>query len=324
MDSYSCISLCSGYGGLELGLEAGIGRDVRTVCYVEREAFAAANLVAKMESGHLAEAPVWSDLCTFNAGAWRGKVDIVTAGFPCQPFSAAGKRQGTDDDRWIWPDIARIIDECGAWIVWLENVPGLVAGGLYEVLSSLAEIGFDAEWGCIRASEVGANHHRRRVFILAYASGTGRWQDAGSTHGNESQHERRTPIQVDQPDGHGEGGGSQNVAYSNMPGTPRQQQHGGPNRHGSEPERSGKGSGQQNVAYSNGSRPQVQRVPFGIPEEHAPTFSPGWWAVEPDVGRVANGTADQVDRLRLLGNGVVPLQAAVAFRLLADRAGIEL
>ena len=101
------LALCGGIGGLELGLDLAMP-DYRTVCYVEREAAAAAILVAAMEHDTLAQAPVWDDLLTFRGRQWRGVVDCVSAGFPCQPWSASGKRQGTADERWIWPAIARM------------------------------------------------------------------------------------------------------------------------------------------------------------------------------------------------------------------------
>lgn len=164
------LHLCSGYGGFELGLRLA-GVPARTVCHVERDSYAAATLVARMEEKVLDLAPVWSDLVTFDGSAWRGSVDIVTAGFPCQPFSVAGERRGTDDDRWLWPDIARIVADVGPRYVFLENVPGLVRAGLPHVLSDLACLGFDAEWGMLSAASVGAPHKRERVWILGYATG---------------------------------------------------------------------------------------------------------------------------------------------------------
>jgi DNA (cytosine-5)-methyltransferase 1 len=154
--------------GLRTGFEYfGIG--YRTVAYVEREAYAAASLVARMEDGALDQAPVWSDLTTFDSAAWRGKLDCVTAGFPCQPHSVAGKRKGLDDDRWIWPNIVDIIRASGAWLIWLENVTGLVStGGLAACLEDLSALGFNAEWGVLSAGEVGASHRRERLFILAH------------------------------------------------------------------------------------------------------------------------------------------------------------
>lgn len=118
------LSLCAGVGMLDVAI--GTAFDARTVCYVEREAYAASQLVNLMEAQCLDAAPVWSDLTTFDAASWRGKVDCVTAGFPCQPHSVAGKREGLADERWIWDDIARIIRDSGAWLVCLDGNPLVV------------------------------------------------------------------------------------------------------------------------------------------------------------------------------------------------------
>jgi DNA (cytosine-5)-methyltransferase 1 len=163
------MALCAGAGGLELGLRLALGDRYRSVVYVEREAYAAAALVARMDDEALDRAPIWDDLTTIDAGQWRGVVDLVTAGFPCQPWSVAGKRQGTADDRWLWPAIARIIRDVQPELVFIENVPGLLRHGLALVLEDLAALGFDAEWGSFRARDIGAPHKRDRVFVLAYA-----------------------------------------------------------------------------------------------------------------------------------------------------------
>jgi DNA (cytosine-5)-methyltransferase 1 len=166
------LALCAGVGMLDEGLRAGLeylGIGYRTAAYVEREAPAAAQLVALMEQGAIDQAPIWSDLVTFDARSWRGKLDCLTAGFPCQPHSVAGKRAGLEDERWIWPDITRIICEAEPWLCWFENVRGLVStGGLEHVLFDLARLGFDVEWQIVSAGEVGAAHQRERCFILAY------------------------------------------------------------------------------------------------------------------------------------------------------------
>lgn len=167
----STIELCAGVGMLGEGLRAGLahlGIAGRVACYVEREAAASAQLVTLMEAEVLDQAPIWSDLTTFDGKPWRGKVDCIAGGFPCQPWSAAGKKEGTADARWIWPDIARIICEVEPSFCWFENVPGLVqGGGLEHVLFDLARLGFDAECCAVSAASVGASHERNRVFILA-------------------------------------------------------------------------------------------------------------------------------------------------------------
>ena len=162
------LALCAGIGGLELGVRLAVGSTHRTVCYVEREAYAASILVQRMEEGILDQAPIWSDLSTFDGRPWRGRVDLVSAGFPCQPWSSAGKRQGTEDERWIWDEIARILRELGPRYVFLENVPGLIRGGVEHVLRTLAEGGWDAEWDLFRPEDLGAPHRRERLFCLAY------------------------------------------------------------------------------------------------------------------------------------------------------------
>lgn len=166
------MSLCAGIGGLDLGVKLGLrylGAELVGRVYVEREAYAAACLVARMESKTLAEAPIWDDISTFDGRPWRGRTHLILAGFPCQPWSAAGQRRGTDDERWLWPDIARIVREVEPEWVFLENVPGLVRGGLEQVLWDLALCGFDAEGDVFSAAETGAPHLRERLFIPAHA-----------------------------------------------------------------------------------------------------------------------------------------------------------
>lgn len=161
---------------LELGLGAALeylGIPHRVLAYVEREASAAATLLARMEEQALASAPVWcGDLAEVDWRRFRGRVDCITAGFPCQPHSTAGKRAGLADDRWIWPDIVGVLRTVEPPLCFLENVPGLVhTGGLERVLFDLARLGFNAVWGHLAAATVGATHERERVFILGWRPG---------------------------------------------------------------------------------------------------------------------------------------------------------
>jgi len=120
-----------------------------------------------MQEGCLDPAPVWSDLATFDGRPWHQRIYILTAGIPCQPWSCAGQKKGVYDDRWIWEDVHRIVRQVNPPVIFLENVPGFISGGLERVLTDLAAMGYDAEWGVFSAGEIGAPHKRERLFIIA-------------------------------------------------------------------------------------------------------------------------------------------------------------
>ena len=162
------LSLCSGYGGIDLGLRRAIP-NLRTIAYAEIEAFAVENLLARMAGGQLDPAPIWPDLKTFPWEGFSDRVDILSGGYPCQPFSAAGKRLGTDDPRHLWPFIADGIRLLRPRLCFFENVEGHISLGLREVISELESMGYSVSWGIFSASEVGAPHQRKRVFILAHS-----------------------------------------------------------------------------------------------------------------------------------------------------------
>ena len=169
------LSLCTGYGGIDLGLKRVLPH-LRTVAYCEREAFATANLVAKIESGLLDHAPVWTDLSDFPYRQFHGLVGILSAGFPCQPFSAAGRRRARDDERNLIPDVANAVRLCNPDLVFLENVEGILRCHnepnpvLADVLCRLESLGYTATAGLYTAAEVGSPQKRLRVFILAHAN----------------------------------------------------------------------------------------------------------------------------------------------------------
>ena len=242
------ISLCTGYGGIDLGLRRVYGPGLRTVAYSEIEAYACENLLAKMEQGELDIAPIWSDLKTFPYQAFHGMVDILSGGYPCQPFSAAGKRRGEGDDRHLWGFISSGIKAMRPAVCFFENVEGHITLGLSTVISDLEDMGYSATWGVFSAVEVGAPHQRKRVFIMAY---------------NKSQR-----VQGLRPVG-------------------------------------------EQVAPSHGR----QEVPVcGRPRTD---WSDG--TTEPVLVGMDDGGSDWVDRLRLLGNGVAPQVAALAYRTLIKR-----
>lgn len=312
------LHLFSGYGGFELALRG----YARTVAHVERDAYAAAALVARMGEARLDQAPVWSDVTTFDGRPWRGRVDLITAGFPCQPFSTAGKQLGVDDDRWLWPSIARLLAEVEPRYVFLENVPQLVRHGLPEVLHDLARLGFDAEWGLLSASAVGAPHKRERFWLLAHAH-----DDAWGWRGSEQQGradaagpgpavadaERITRGESDgrQPVGRREGHSQQarvgGEAVADAAGVDEREPH-----HPARPVT--RGDARQDTGWR------------GFPPP--PGDDAGWadWIAQggpqPGVRRGTDGAPPWLaDALHLGGNGLVPQCARAAWELLTERLG---
>ena len=162
------ISICAGAGGLDLGFRLAHPA-ARAICYVEREAFPVVNLVAAMEADLLDAAPVWDDLQTFGGGPWRGVVDWLIGGIPCQPHSVAGKKRGAADERNLWPDARRVIAECLPGAIFLKNVPGITRYYFDTIGPELRGLGYRTEEGLFSAEEVGAPHIRERFFVLGYA-----------------------------------------------------------------------------------------------------------------------------------------------------------
>ena len=154
------LSLCTGYGGLDLAVEALLDTELVALAEFDQHA-------AKICETRFPGVPNLHDIKTVDWEACGLEVDLITAGYPCQPFSLAGKRKGTDDDRHLWPYIAEAIRHLRPGVVVLENVYGHLSKGFGDVLGTLASLGYDARWNCVRASDVGAPHKRERVFIVA-------------------------------------------------------------------------------------------------------------------------------------------------------------
>jgi DNA (cytosine-5)-methyltransferase 1 len=184
----------------ELALFAGAGGGIlgghllgwRTICAVEWEPYPASVLCARQNDGLLPTFPIWDDVCTFDGKPWRGIVDVVSGGFPCQDISIAGGGGGIDGKRsGMWKEMARIICEVRPKFVFVENSPMLTSRGLGRVLGDLATMGFDAKWGVLGASDVGAPHRRERIWIVAKISNTKRirWHT-----GNDAQLETNKTI----------------------------------------------------------------------------------------------------------------------------------
>jgi len=273
------LSLCTGYGGIERGLELA-GIEHRVIAHVEIEAFAIANLVSKMEDGKLVPAPVWTNLKTLPVEVFRDRVEILTGGYPCQPFSAAGKRQGKDDPRHLWPYILDIIKAIRPVRCFFENVEGHISLGLREVVSDLESLGYKVAWGIFSAREVGAAHQRKRVYIMA---------DTDSTRLQQSDQEDARQSSEQSDSGGFQSGNAANANSEGLEGR----------LHRSSPDTQGRQ--EQEVRYA------AQRSDWRGGRGHST------WPPEPSVGRVVDGCADRVDRIRLLGNAVVPQTAAKAW-----------
>lgn len=305
-------SLFSGIGGLDLGLERA-GMTVRWNSEIDP-------YCCRVLSKHWPDVPNHGDITTIDWSTVE-PVDVICGGYPCQPFSLAGVRRGEDDPRHLWPHFADALRLLRPRFALLENVPGHLSLGFGRVLGDLAELGYDADWDCIPAAAVGAPHLRYRVFIVAHAQrvelreqpvaiargerpavvgddGSARtladpdsrglaWHAQTERRGREvhPDEQRLTDTQrrgttVADPDG---------LAGSTT--GPREQQ-------------AGSAGGQDAITRTVGRRSSRPREA---------------WAPEPDVGRVADGVPARVDRLRALGNAVVPQVAEFIGRQLIDQ-----
>ena len=243
-------SLFAGIGGFDLGLERA---GMKCSWQVEIDDYA-----TRVLQKH------WPQVKRFRDVRECGKnnldpVDLICGGFPCQPFSFAGKRKGENDERNMWPETARILGELRPRFALLENVPGLVTHKYFgRVLGDLAEIGYDCEWDCIPASTFGAPHRRDRLWVIAYSNG-----------------ERRRSEQISKQ-------GS------------------------SHPAKSWNDVTEESLAnpYCTEFKKQWKQKP--ITSQLSTIECDSWWASEPTICRMANGVPNRVDRLKCLGNAVVP------------------
>ncbi len=278
------LDLFSGFGGFSLGLERA---GMTTVAFCEIEEYP-----QKVLKKHWPNVPIYNDVTELTYDRLKSDgitgIDVITGGFPCQDISVAGKQAGIGEGTrsGLWSEVARLIDEIRPKYAIMENVTALISGGggrwFGRVLGDLAEVGYDAEWHCIPASELGAHHHRDRVWIVAYPGRAGiqqRWSD--SNVGKKSELANR-------------------IYRDGIP-----PQH--------EPEN-------EILADPNSNRPQ-RVTSFGCSHGQSGTIitrraiagaysengrGRGIWAIEPNVGRVANGIPNRSHRLKGLGNAVVP------------------
>jgi DNA (cytosine-5)-methyltransferase 1 len=293
------LSLFSGAGGGLLGTKL-LGWE--HCGYVEFNDYCQRVIAQRIDDGFLDEAPIFSDIKAFisegYADAYQGMVDVVTGGFPCQPFSVAGKQAGADDSRNMWPETLAVLRIVQPRFAYLENVPGLLTHEYARrIFGDLAESGFDAQWRVLSAAECGAPHKRDRVWIVAYAD-RGRFSKSGK---------RR----IQQP------GRAETVSAGNATNTNGKRCGGRREKTGRQAGvQSARNSSREGVANASGARLEGRKLRVGVGAAHSSVSNTCWWETEPDVGRVADGVAARVDRLKALGNGQVPAVAATAWEAL--------
>lgn len=266
MNEPTHLDLFSGIGGFSLAAER---CGFRTIGFSEIDPYASAVL-----------SKWWPNVT--NHGDIRniksGSVDLITGGFPCQPFSVAGQMRGDSDERHLWPELVRVISEIRPSFCLLENVPGLLsndAGRVFgDILRDLAEIRYDALWNCVSASAIGANHRRERVWIIAYTS---------SPRGRIQSKSRREVK--DQAESFNDGT-KRNVADTRC-------------------------KSERNESQRFNSKPELgEATRLGTSERDRPSNG-SWWTSEPSICRMAHGIPKRVDRLRCLGNSIVPQVAEI-------------
>lgn len=240
----------------ELALFAGAGGGIlggkllgwRTVCAVERDAYAAQVLAQRQNDGTFKPFPIWSDVSSFDGYPWRGIVDVISISFPCTNISAQGDGTGIDgDDSGQWKKVPRIIDEVRSPYLWIENSPLLVSRGLDRVLCDIASLGYDAKWGVMGAYQSGAPHRRDRIWIKGTLPNSNR------------------------------------ISYHDF-----------------------------GYGASKSIRDIREEKTIQGNEERD-----GWWDVEPELGRVANGVAYRSHRLKAIGNGQVSRMVPLAWSILS-------
>lgn len=259
------LSLFAGAGGGILGSKL-LGW--KTVCAVEINRYCQSILCRRQNEGYLPVFPIWDDIKTFDGKSWTGLIDVVSGGFPCQDISAAGKGKGLQGDKSsLWFEMLRIIREIRPRYAFIENSPMLIHRGLETILSNLNEIGYNAKWCIIGASNIGAPHHRKRLWLLAYTDKPG-LERLSKTRKKEKPKPWNTCTHI-----------SDSSIFKNYVSV-----------HDSD---------------QNPQQTTAQKI--------------SWWETEPQLDRMANGVANRVDRITAIGNGQVPVVAAVAWNTLIQK-----
>ena len=312
------LDLFTGIGGFSLAASWVWGNELDLAGFCEQDVYC-----GKVLKKNFPDVPIYPDIKELR-GEWFQDIDLITGGFPCQDISVAGKGAGIDGDRsGLWSELCRIISEVRPRYALIENVPMLIHRGLERVLLDLTEIGYDAEWQVIGADDVGARHKRKRIWIVAYPtchpdgqhSRNLGFTDAGSDTAGEttlchSSSSRGSKARKDVAyPGHLRG---RHDECGNV-GLRSGKQAETPIGNASQFEAAGPGEEPKTMAYTqHAGRHDTGTVP------HTDERIGDIWAVEPSMGRVANGVPKRVDRLRGLGNAIVPQVAALIMQMIKD------
>lgn len=302
------LALFAGAGG---GLLGGRLLGWRTVCAVELDTYAASVLVARQNDGYLDPFPVWDDVRTFDGTMWRGCVDVVSGGFPCQDISPAGGRAGIDGERsGLWREFARIIGEVAPPFVFIENSQHLRTRGLVRVLKDLAALGYDARWGVLGADHTSAPHERRRMWIIANANGC--WERTISVDAEVAASQKAGADLKRSDDA------NPNIQRLSQ----REEQLDGARRTASERTLGAREPAAKVAVPANAKCEIIRQQQGGVgwKDGQGKTITRGadWWPVDLVQG-VDDGVANRVDRVRATGNGQVAGVAAMAWRTLICR-----
>lgn len=277
-DKLNGLDLFSGIGGNTIGLR----EYIKTIAYCEADRHAQSVLLSRMSEGSIEPAPIWTDIASLKVEQFDIQIDIIVGGFPCQDISVAGKGEGIVEGNrsGLFYEVVRLAKEIKPTFLFLENVPAIRTRGLDTVIQKLTEIGYDIRWTMLSAADVGAPHKRERWFALAIR------RDSYST---DTEYLGREPASNDRRNteticngSEGENGSSESARMDLS----------------------------SNVANTNCVRKLSEQ------REYERTCNGSWWETEPRVGRVVDGVPFRVDRIKRLGNAVVPIQAKKAFEKL--------
>ena len=265
------------------GITLALQEYVRPLIYCEIDKYCQSLLLQRMQEGNLPKAPIWDDIRTLLPKEFKG-IDIIYGGFPCQDISIAGRQKGLEGERsGLFFEILRIIDATKAPFIFLENVPNIRTKGAERVCKELAERGYDSRWCMLSARDVGARHKRERWFLLGYSNNNG-----------------SSPAQIKEGNG---------KAFCNS------------QKGKDETTNVERTDDTRVVADTSSERLQGQSESKRTQQKYPYISDSCGWTVEPNVGRMVNGLSNRVDRIKALGNSVVPLQVIEAFKILMGLDG---